>query len=163
MVLRDQLGSLAREVVASIPIAPPADVLVSVEGGRFKTLEENALIEVLTAHGLRPYLSDRGNTQYARLQVAILEQTIAYHGLFDGTFERRIRQTLEARFDKAPGEQVTLVGNFTRESVDSVASQEKWLDDHSPDESGFLDHVFGPFVVISASVVIIYFLFTVRS
>ncbi|MBI4429332.1 MAG: hypothetical protein HY562_09470 [Ignavibacteriales bacterium] len=163
MVLRDQLRSMAQEVVAKAPLDRPAAVFVSVETEQLKTIAENAFLEVLTGSGFTALLNVQGDAQVSSLRIAMLEQVVVYRELPQGTFERNIRQTLEARFERRRGEPVSFLGVFTREAVDSVSTKENGWKKNKPDEPGIFEQAFSPLVVIAASVAIIYFLFSVRS
>lgn len=164
LVFRDQLKTMAQEIVARIPLDPPGRVLVSVEGDRLKTLVENAFVEAMSGRGFQPLLGFHGDSKQPILRIAVLDQSVFYNGLHQGTFERKSRQILEVRFEKGYGEPASIIGMFTRENVDTVASKENGLQLlQTPEPPGFMEHVFSPLVVIAASVAIIYLLFTVRS
>ncbi|HLF19515.1 MAG TPA: hypothetical protein VI704_01880 [Bacteroidota bacterium] len=164
LVFRGQLKAMAQEIVARVPLDPPGRIFVSVEGDRLTTVVENAFVEAMTVRGFQPLVGIHGDSKEPILKVAVLDQSVFYNELRQGAFERKSRQALEARFEKGYGEPALIIGMFSRESLDTVAAKE----DTSPylqstEQPAFMEQVFSPFVVIAASVAIIYLLFTVRS
>ena len=164
LVFRGQMKTMAQEIVARIPLDPPGRVLVLVEGDRLTTVVENAFVEAMTVRGFQPLVGVHGDSKEPILRVTFLDQSVFYNELHQGAFERKSRQVLEARFEKGYGEPVSIIGVFSRESLDTVAARESGLPFlQSAEQPAFMEQVFSPFIVIAASVAIIYLLFTVRS
>jgi len=164
LVFRGQLKTMAQEIVARIPLDPPGRVLVSVEGDRLTTVVENAFVEAMSVRGFQPLIGIHGDSKEPILRVAVLDQSVFYNELHQGAFERKSRQVLEARFEKGYGEPASIIGMFSRESLDTVAARENAQPfPRNAEQPAFMEQVFSPFVVIAASVAIIYLLFTVRS
>jgi hypothetical protein len=80
-------------------------------------------------------------------------------------FERSIRITLEVRKVTGADREVSLLGKFYRQTVDTAQAfpSIQPSTDRKDDKSGALQLLLTPLIVISGAVLIIYLFFTVRS
>jgi len=133
-----------------------------VEGVDLKTGVENAFLEALSRKGVNGAVSSVAELRNPRLRISVLDQSVSYLPLSTSQFERRVKSTVEARFEDDVHNIMTFLGVFSQESVDTVATRGETMASAEPDEN-FFEHVLAPIVLVAASVVIVYLFFTVRS
>jgi hypothetical protein len=161
-VIRAQLQSIAKEVVDSARLDPKVKVDIFVEGAEPRTLVENAFIEVLQKN---KYTSVLNNGAEQKLQVFLVNTDVKVQELNPKLFERNMSTTLEVRTVTGAESNVQLLGTFHRETKDTVQSlpTAQYPVIQKSDESGVMQKLLTPIIVIGASVLIVYLLFTVRS
>jgi hypothetical protein len=79
--------------------------------------------------------------------------------------ERSIRITLEVRTTKGAERETHILGTFHRETKDTaqVFATELLPTVQKNDETGILQRMLTPFIVVGGAIVIVYLFFTVRS
>jgi len=163
-VMRSQLQSIADEVVDSAKFDIKGGIAILVEGEGPRTLAENAFIE---AFQKRNYVSIAIDTTLRNqiLNVFILSSEIKIRQLDLKLSERIIRTTLEARIVKGAERETRILGTFHKETRDTaqVFTTELLPTVQKNDETGILQRMLTPFVVVGGAIVIVYLFFTVRS
>ena len=163
-VMRSQLQSIADEIVDSAKFDVKERVAFFVEGEGPRTLTENAFIE---AFQKRNYVSIAIDTVLKNqiLNVFILSSEIKIRQLDSKLSERIIRTTLEARIVKGAEREAHILGTFHRETKDTaqVFTIELLPTVQKNDETGILQRMLTPFIVVGGAIVIVYLFFTVRS
>jgi hypothetical protein len=158
-IVRSQLQSIADEVVDSAKFDRTGRVAVFVEGEGPRALAENAFIEAFQKRNFTSVVIDTASNHQI-LQVFLLNHGINVRELDAAFSERNIRTTLEARTVKGVDREVRILGTFQREKKDTVrvfSSVQK------NSETGILQRMLTPFIVVGGAIVIVYLFFTVRS
>ncbi len=162
--MRSQLQSIADEVVDSAKLDINGRIAVLVEGEGPKTLAENAFIEALQK---RNYISMVINTAAINqmLHVVFLNSKIEVRNLDAKSSERNIQTTLEVRITKGAEREARILGSFHRETKDTAQAFTTGFlpTTQRNDETGILQRMLTPFIVIGGAIVIVYLFFTVRS
>jgi hypothetical protein len=163
-IIRSQLQSIADEVVDSAKFEFKERIAIIVEGEMPRTLAQNAFIG---AFQKRNYISVVTDTAFTNqiLDVFIIGTEIQVRKLDAKVSERDIRTTLEARMEKGAGHEAHILGTFKRETKDTAQVFATGLLPIAPsdDDSGILQRMLTPFIVIGGAVMIVYLFFTVRS
>jgi len=163
-VVRSQLQSIADEVVDSAKFDVKDRVAVLVEGDGPRTLTENAFIRALQKRNFTSVVIDTASKNQI-LQLIILNAENKVRELDAKLSERNIRITVEVRVTKGVEHEVRMLGTFHRETKDTVQTYSAGLLPvvQKKDESGILQRMLTPFVVVGGAIVIVYLFFTVRS
>jgi len=159
MVVREQFHSMAIEVLESFDPDSVTEVALVVETERLKSIAENAFIEAFTAKGKTVRLAGNGHDGPVVMRVTVLSQETDVEPLPDGKSGRRIGTSIEARCEWPATGEILYRETLSRTHVDtvSVGVAEPLL------KPTFLEKIAEPVVVISGAILIVYFLFTVRS
>ena len=163
-IIRSQLQSIADEVVDSAKFDVKGRVAVLVEGEGLRMLTENAFIEALQKRHYTSVVIDSVSIHQI-IHVFIFNAEIKVRELNGKFSERNIGTTLEARVVQGAERQVRMLGTFHRETKDTVSVSASGLLPavQKNDESGFLQRMLTPFIIVGGAVVIVYLFFTVRS
>ena len=163
-IIRTQLQSIADEVVDSVQFTINERVAVFVEGEGLRMLTENAFIEALQKRHYPSVVIDTASIHQI-IQVFIFNAEIKVRELNAKYSERIIGTTLEARVVQGAERQVRMLGTFHRETKDTASVFVSGLLPavRKNDESGFLQRMLTPFIIVGGAVVIVYLFFTVRS
>jgi hypothetical protein len=158
------LQSIADEIVDSVKFDVKRRVAVLVEGEGLRTLAENAFIEALQTRNYASVVVDTASIHQI-LHLVILDAEIKVRALDAKFSERKIQTTLEARVVQGAERRVRMLGTFHRETKDTA---QVFLSGLIPtvqknDESGILQRMLTPFIVVGGAIVIVYLFFTVRS
>jgi hypothetical protein len=164
IIIRSQLQSIADEVVDSAKFDGKGRVAVFVEGGGQRTLAENAFIEALQKRKYTSVVIDTSSTDQI-LHVFILNAEMKVRELDAKMSERKIQTTLEARMVQGHEHEVRILGTFHREAKDTAQAfiTELLPSAQKNDETGILQRILTPFIVVGSAIVIVYLFFTVRS
>ena len=163
-IIRSQLQSIADEVVDSAKFDEKVRVAVVVEGEGLRTQTENAFIEALQKRNYTSVVIDTTATNQ-RLHLFIFNTEMKTRELGTKLSERDIRTTLEARMVSGADHEVHMLGTFRRETKDTaqVFTAGMLQAGQNNEESGILQRVLTPFIIIGGAIVIVYLFFTVRS
>ncbi len=163
-IVRSQLQSIADEVVDSAKLDTHRRVAVLVEGEGQRTLAENAFIEAFQKRNYTSVVIDTAAINQI-LQVFLLNVEINVRELDAKLSERIIRTTLEVRTTKGVERETRILGTFHRETKDTaqVFTAELLPTVQRNDETGILQRMLTPFIVVGGAIVIVYLFFTVRS
>jgi hypothetical protein len=163
-VVRSQLQSIADEVVDSAKFDVKGRVAVLVEGEGPRALAENAFIEAFQKRNYASVVIDTASINQI-LHMFILNAEIKVRELDAKLSERNIRTTLEARIVKGAEHEVRMLGTFHRETIDTAQVFTAGLLPavQKNDETGILQRMLTPFIVVGGAIVIVYLFFTVRS
>jgi hypothetical protein len=163
-VTRSQLQSISEEVVEQTKFDSSRQVALRVEGEEPRSLVENAFIETLQNKGFTSVLNvDTALGQ--TLHIFLLRTGSNVRKLDEKYFEREIYTTLEARITIGTERKVRFLGTYHRESKDTAQVFPSVQISGVPviEEKSVMQQLFTPIIVISAAVLIVYLLFTVRS
>jgi hypothetical protein len=163
-VVRAQLQSIADEIVDSVIFDRRGRVAVLVEGEGPRTLAENAFIEALQKRNYTSVVIDTVSTNQI-LHVFIFSTEIKVRELNSKLSERSIRTALDARMVKGAEREVRMLGTFQRETKDTA---QVFTGGFLPavqknGETGILQRMLTPFIIVGGAIVIVYLFFTVRS
>jgi hypothetical protein len=163
-IIRSQLQSIADEIVDSAKFDVNGRIAVLVEGEGLRTLTENAFIEALQKRKYVSVVIDTASMNQI-LHVYVFDTEIKVRELSAKFSERDIRTTLEARMVRGPGRELRMLGTFHRETGDTAqvftAGTLQMVQNNN--ETGLLQRMLTPFVIIGGAIVIVYLFFTVRS
>jgi hypothetical protein len=164
LVVRSQLQSIADEVVDQAKFDTKGRVSIWVEGEGPRSLAENAFIETLQK---RSYTSGLGmeTASGQTIHVFLLGTDIKVRELDAKYSERNINTTLEVRTMSGTEREIRLLGIFHRETKDTaqVFPSVQLPAGLKDEETGVMQKLFTPLIIISGSILIVYLLFTVRS
>lgn len=171
VILKNQATSIAEEIVQKnkIVFGDSTSVELKVEGGLHQTLTENAFADVLNRLEYRVMVGTKEPMSSNSLQVLVLEQGIRFSERMSNGFERKVRTTLEARYQKGASGETQYLGLFTREGADTVMQRDELaigvLNQESAKENSvsFFDRIAGPALIITGAFLIVYLFFTVRN
>ncbi len=163
-IIRLQLQNIANEVVDSAKFDVKGRVAVFVEGEGQRTLAENAFIEAFQKRNFTSIVMDTVSVNQI-LNVFILNSEIKVRELNAKLSERIIRTTLEARMIKGTEREAHILGTFCKETKDTAQIFAEGLLPlvKKDEESGILQRMLTPFIVIGGAIAIVYLFFTVRS
>jgi hypothetical protein len=163
-IIRSQLQSIADEVVDSAKFDVKGRVAVLVEGEGLRTLAENAFIEALQKRNYTSVVIDTASINQI-FHLFIFNAEIKVRELNAKLSERNIRTSLEARVAQGAERQVRMLGTFHRVTKDTAQVFTSGLIPavQKNDESGILQRMLTPFIVVGGAIVIVYLFFTVRS
>jgi hypothetical protein len=163
-IIRSQLQSIADEVVDSVQFDVKERVAVFVEGEGLRMLTENAFIEALQKRHYTSVVIDTASIHQI-IHVFIFNAEIKVRELNTKYSERNIGTTLEAKAVLGADRQVRMLGTFHRETKDTAFVFASGLNPavQKNDDSGFLQRMLTPFIIVGGAIVIVYLFFTVRS
>ena len=163
-VVRNQLKSMAEEVVNLSNLNPNNRVTLFVDGEEPRSLAENAFIEVLQNKGFTSVVKSEIEIEQM-LHISILNVNIKVRELENKLSERTIRTMLEAKTVTGQQREVKYLGKFQRQTADTaeVFSSAQLASAVKVENGGIMQRILTPFIVISGVVVVIYLFFTVRS
>jgi hypothetical protein len=163
-VVRSQLQSIADVVVDSAKLDSKSKVGVLVEGDCALSLAENAFVEALQKRNYTSVLSP-DKTLEQTLHIMILGVDIKVRKLEANLSERNISTSLEARTMKGAEREVRLLGTFYRESKDTAETfpSVQFPLVQKNDETGVMQRLLTPIIVLGGAILVVYLLFTVRS
>ncbi len=163
-MVRLQLQSIANEVVDQAKLDPKGRVAVLVEGEEPRSVAENAFIDAFQKRSYTSVLSMEEMLEQT-LQVFLLGTEIKVRGVNATLYERNILTTLEVRTVTGREREVHMLGTFHRETKDTAQAfpSVQLLAFPKNDESGVMQRLLTPLVIISGTILIVYLFFTVRS
>ena len=163
-LVRSQLRSIANEVVDSAAFDVHGRVAVQVEGEGQRMLAENAFIEVLQKRSFVSVIADTAFTNQV-LSIFVFQPDIKVRELDAKTSERTIRTMLEARMLKGTNHELRLLGIFQRDVKDTARVFSDGVIPVVPqnENTGVLQRMLTPFIVVGGAIIIVYLFFTVRS
>jgi len=164
VIVREQLKSIALEVVSKVTLDPKYPVAFQVEGDGSRLLVENTFIEVLHGQNYSTILRSH-SSDYQTLSVYILEITVSAKQRDSQLFERSCQTTLEVRMVSGTDHQVQFIDTFRRESLDTVDTYPSFpfYSQHRDDEDSVSQRILTPFILIGGAILVVYLFFTVRS
>jgi hypothetical protein len=163
-IVRSQVQSIAEEIVDQSQLDLKGRVAVLVEGDGPRSLVENALVQVLQKRNC-PSVLGAGVSLDQKLQLILLDVDIQVREIETKLLERKICTTLEARTVKGGENSVQLLGTYSRETKDTaqVFPFFQLSSFQKRDETGTLQRLLTPLIVIGGAILIIYLFYTVRS
>jgi hypothetical protein len=161
-VLRQQLQSIADEVISQAQLDEKSRVALWVEGDGTRSLAENAFIEGLQKKNYTSVLS-QGITTDQTLHVFLLAMDIDTQELAGKLFERTISTSLEVRIVKGSEHETHVLGTFQRETKDTAQVFSSLQLPVPVKEESTFQKIFAPIIFVSGAILIVYLLFTVRS
>lgn len=167
-IVRQQLGSIAEEVVGKLHLAEKSAVGVRVQPSGVSGLVENAFVEALQRQGYRPFLGSGGDSVGVDLMVDLLTGGAQYSPIVPAGYERKVQTELEARTQRRSGEAIAVLGTFHRIWSDTVSAKDAdalvpRTTEAGDEEGRFFQRLVGPLVVLASGIIIVYLFFTVRS
>lgn len=167
LILRSQAASIAEEtfVRLSRSLSGVDQIAVSVEGGAWRTLVENAFLDLFGRKGIHASLETQPTTSTNHLQLTVLDQSIRYAGMVSGEYRREVQTAIEARRTSNDSASAEYLGLFKRQDVDTVAFREDggMLGVARETERTVFDRLLGPVILIGGAFLIVYLFFTVRN
>jgi hypothetical protein len=168
MVIRNQVGSIADEIVGKLQLTSGSVVTVSVQPAAKRDLAENAFIESLQNRGCRPLLNHQPDSAGFALVVSILTDRAQFKEIGPKAYERIVQTDLEARTERAKGDSVAYLGVFHRLYADTVSAKDVEVPvpahgDGADEHATFFERLAGPFIVLAGGILVVYLFFTVRS
>lgn len=168
MVIRNQLGGIAEEVVGKLQLEAKSAVAVFVQPSARRNLAENAFVESLQNHGYRPILNRRVDTAGINLMVTVLSDRAQFKEISQKAYERTVRTELEARTERDNGESIAYLGVFHRLSCDTLSVKDTEVsvpihENGADEETTFFQRLVGPFIILASGIIVVYLFFTVRS
>jgi len=168
MVIRQQLGSIAQEVVGRLQSPAGSAVAITVSSQADRELAENAFVESVQDRGLRPYLNSAHDSAGTLLKIVILDSRALFTEIKNHAYRRTVRTELEARAGRSDGDSLVYLGKFHRTLSDTVSANDTEartsLRAISNDEDAtFFQRLAGPLIVLASGIVVVYLFFTVRS
>ncbi len=168
MVIRQQMGSIADEVVGKLQLAAGSAVIVAVQPYSRKEFVENAFAGSLQNRGYRPFMKTTRDSEGMSLKVSVLNDRVQFKEIGQKLFERTVQTDLEARVENANGESLASMGLFHRIGLDTVAVKD--VDAAAPhqvdgvdEDTTFFQRFVGPLIVLASGIIVVYLFFTVRS
>jgi hypothetical protein len=168
MVLRQQMGSIADEVVGRLQLVAGSAVALTIEPGSQKDIAENAFAGSLQRKGFRPFTKMMRDSSGITLKVSILTDRAQFRELGQKQFERTVQTDVEVRSEKSDGESLDAFGMFHRSISDTVSSRDVEMTpfrqgDGLDEETTFFQRLIGPLIVLASGIIVVYLFFTVRS
>jgi len=167
LVLRAQAASIADESLKKIEqLDKGIDNLgIVVAGGTAKALIENAFIDLLGRKGVRVSLQSSPLGPKQTLELVVLDQSVRYAGLANGSYRREIQTAIDARRTSNDTSKAEYLGLFRRQNIDTVAFREDagMASDASSADRTLFDKLVGPILMIGGAFLIVYLFFTVRN
>lgn len=164
LVIRTQLQSIADVVVDSSKFDTKRKVGLIVEGESVLSLAENAFVEALQKRNYTSVLST-GTALEQTLHIMILGINTKVRKIDANLSERSICTTLEARTVTGAEREVHSLGTFYRESKDTAETflPIQLSSVQKDEETGVLQRLLTPFIVLGGAIIVVYLLFTVRN
>ncbi len=168
MAIRQQWGTLAQEVVDKLQLAPHSSIELWIQSDADSVSAQNAFLEALQRRGYSPSLGAQNDSSAVRLAIAVLTNRKQMRGIGSDSYERTIQTDIEARTDRANGQNAGVLGMFHQALIDTVSAQEAG----SPlplalttgeEHASLFQRFVGPLIVLASGVMIVYLFFTVRS
>lgn len=168
MVVRQQWGSIAQEVVDKLQLAPHSAIWLSIQPIADSVMAQNAFLDALQSHGYSPALSSLKGSGAVKLAVSVLTDRTQFKEVRPSAYERTIQTDIEARTERNNGENVEIVGMFHRVLIDTVSSKDVEFPYPraslaNEEQATLFQRLVGPLIVLASSIVIVYLFFTVRS
>ncbi len=168
MVLRQQWGSLAQEVVDSLQRPPRGPVVVWIQKAADSVLAQNAFLKSLERSGYSATLTPLKDSNAANLTVSVLTDRTQMTPVARDLYVRSVQIDIEVRAEDGNGHRVTVLGIFHRAFVDTVTSGEANLVPvpaaaARENDASLFQRIVGPLIVLASGIVIVYLFFTVRS
>lgn len=168
MIIRQQFASIADEVVQKLQPAHNANVGITVEANRYRSLAENAFLQSLQQKGYSASLGRGRDSDEAVLDVNVLTDQVAFEGIGQRGYARTVQTGIEARVEYPKMDSAAVLGLFQRISRDTVAQRDPGIPVTSgalsyDEESSIFQRFLGPLIVLASSIVVVYLFFTVRS
>jgi hypothetical protein len=125
------------------------------------------MLEGLQKRGYHVFLTQENVD--ALLDVTVLEQSVQYEEIAASRWKRTTRVSLDGRLSLSESSEVRSLGNIQYTTIDTVSRKEDgwwnagagaFVESEAP---GLMEKLVVPFVVIVASVVVVYLFFTVRN
>jgi hypothetical protein len=164
LVVRTQLQYIADAVVDSAKLDTKNKVGILVESESALSMTENAFLETLQKRNYTSVLNP-GTTTAQSLHIVVLGVNIKVRKLDTRFSERSICTYLEARTITGAGRDVHLLGTFYRESKDTAETfpSTQLPPIQKDDETGVMQRLLTPIIVLGGAILVVYLLFTVRS
>lgn len=165
--LRSQVQAIAEALSREVELTPASRLGLQVSGSGNKEFTENIFLEVLQKKGFTVSLSSENVD--AIVDVFVSAQRVSYDEIASVQWKRTVRIALEARLRFPNSQDVRYLGNHEYSKVDTVSQKDEgwWSSGESAlllgSSPGTFEKIITPFVVIVASVVVVYLFFTVRN
>lgn len=168
MVLRQQWGSVADEIVDRLQLAPNTAVWLSLQPTPDSGVAQNAFLEVLLHRGYPASLKSRGDSAEVKLAISALTDRALFKETGQTSYERNVQLDVEARTERNNGQTVAVLGVFHRAVTDTVFVKDNdnpmsRREDVRDEESTLFQRFVGPFIALASGIMIVYLFFTVRS
>jgi hypothetical protein len=168
MIVRNQLGSIAEEIVDKLQIAANSSVILVVQANSEWGLAENAFVKSLQNRGFRPFLKPMRDSSAVNLKITVLNNRAQYKETSQHAYERIVQTELEARTERDNGESLSYLGIFHRVSSDTVSSKDvevtvQHRGDVGDEDATLFQKVVGPLIILASGIIVVYLFFTVRS
>lgn len=168
MVVRQQLGSIAEEVVGKLEFAANSSVSVSVRPSATAGVAEDAFVEALQHRGYRAYVRPTADSAGFGLHLSVLTDGAQFREIGTSAFERTVRTELEARAERSDGEVIAVLGIFRRAYSDTVTAKDAQnlvprQGAGGGEDATLFERFIGPLIVLASGIMIVYLFFTVRS
>jgi hypothetical protein len=166
-VLQWQMQVLLDAWGSQVPLPVSSRIGLRVTASAAKEFTEKSMLEGLQKRGYHVFLTQENVD--ALLDVTVLEQSVQYEEIAASRWKRTTRVSLDGRLSLSESSEVRSLGNIQYTTIDTVSRKEDgwwnagagaFVESEAP---GLMEKLVVPFVVIVASVVVVYLFFTVRN
>lgn len=167
ILLREQSGSLAEEVLRGVELREGDQVALRVTGATTVLFVENAFIEALQRRQCKAVLDGEKVRGNASLDILILNQGVRFSLVSAAGFERSIQTTIEARYRAQSTEASISLGTFQRSLKDTVKEREELTmfssQAENVEEISAFQRLFTPVILVAGAFMVVYLFFTIRN
>jgi hypothetical protein len=168
LIVRQQLGSIAEEVVGKLGLPDGSGVILEIQPEAKGDLAANAFLEVLQHRGYRGFLHGANDSAAAKLDLNLLTQSARFDEIGTNTFLRTIQTGVEARIEVPAQNRASVLGMFHRSERDTVSQRDADLTmvsvrNTNGEDVSLLQRVVAPLIVLTSGILVVYLFFTVRS